>query len=103
MEMISAILSYTEILFLIVAMCGMVLIFIKSEKKTEKLLWMGKSLVIPFILLASVINLFIIFSYSIRFVYDYELVQNIASFFSLIGSALFLAIIVFKKKLLKYA
>ena len=101
-ELILLLMSYLDIILLLSALAAMVVIFVRSSKKKDKIIWLGRALVIPFLLIASVINMFIIFSSDITSMYDVNLVQSVADFFSLMASVSFIVLIVGQKHLARF-
>lgn len=79
----------------------MVLIYIKSRKKEEKMKWMSRALVLVLLLLTSVFNLFLEFTSNIQSSYNHELIMSVSMFISLITSIFFLVLILGKKYFLK--
>ncbi len=96
------IISYLKILLLLTADCIMVIIFIKAKKKTTKLEWFGRDIVIILLLLVAVIDMFLTFTSGITAVFDNSLVIVLSNFVSTLASISFLAIILAKRRILKF-
>ncbi|PIU89488.1 hypothetical protein COX58_03445 [archaeon CG_4_10_14_0_2_um_filter_Archaea_38_6] len=99
---LSFIMSFLEFFFLLSALCAMVVIYITTKNKENKMLWCGRALVLPLLLLVSIIDLFLLFTSDLSSLYNYELLVRISEFFSLIASVFFLVLVVGKKYLLKF-
>lgn len=94
--------SYADIFFLLFSLSLICVIFVKSNKKKEQIVWIGRGLVIPFLLLSSVIELFLIFSSNIQSIYDSSLLKSFSQFVSLLSSIAFLVLIIGKRKIVKF-